>query len=331
VNKDRKSEEGVVMSTWSQWLDTAAATVSSGVKTAVDTAAVAVQAATTKIEEATKPTTAGAAVTGADKATDASGSDDARAAAPVDKEEVTGEKGILQATSERWASLVEKVWTPPSNANSINEELHDPGARPPPPEHAPPQPVEADRGVLLSLFGSVAKTIEATLKQPDAQPSSPPPPLLPPWHVDGPLADKMPVLKAQILNLSQEKWNFLEAPSEDILHGFSFSMGDMSAQAVECLKLDPQLEKMRWLLVPWKVKEEVGEEETCDLDSRTYILFAGVLAQLLCTCVCGATSHSVFAVGKGADCARELARSGGQTQHGRFGNFAQRLQDGRRG
>lgn len=61
----------------------------------------------------------------------------------------------------------------------------------------------------------------------------------------------------QILNLSQEKWNFLQPPPDDILDGFSFSMNEMSDTAVACLKLDPQLEKMRWLLVPWKVKEDV--------------------------------------------------------------------------
>ena len=34
-------------------------------------------------------------------------------------------------------------------------------------------------------------------------------------------------------------------------------MNEMSDAAIACLKQDPQLEKMRWLLVPWKVKEEV--------------------------------------------------------------------------
>ena len=58
----------------------------------------------------------------------------------------------------------------------------------------------------------------------------------------------------QILNLSHEKWNFLQPPPDDILDGFAFSMNDMSDAASACLKLDPQLEKMRWLLVPWKVK-----------------------------------------------------------------------------
>ncbi len=246
---------------WSQWLDSAAATVSSSVKSAVDTAAVAVQAATSKIEEATKPPVASAAIAGSDSAAQTLASE---AGPPVDKDEVTSEKGLFQATSERFASLVEKVWTPPSagNVNSNNDaavqaDPADPNARPPPPARSPPEP-EADRGVLLSLFGSVAKTIEASLKQSEPAPAAPVGPLLPPWHVEGPHAEKAPVLKAQILNLSQEKWNFIEAPPEDILHGFSFSMSEMSPMAVECLKLDPQLEKMRWLLVPWKVREEVS-------------------------------------------------------------------------
>jgi hypothetical protein len=287
---------------WTQWLDSAAATVSSGVKSAVDTAAVAVQAATSKIEEATKPAPVSAAVTGSDRAAETAGGE---AGPLVDKEEVTSEKGLLQATSERWASLVEKVWTPPSSggANSNNEAAPDAdvveGARPPPPTRSPPEP-EADRGVLLSLFGSVAKTIEASLKQPEATLAAPAAPLLPPWHVEGPQAEKMPVLKAQILNLSQEKWNFLEAPPEDILHGFSFSMSEMSPMAVECLKLDPQLEKMRWLLVPWKVKEEVRKKRGIAAYAR-FDTPTGVLAQLLCPCLCREAGHLVFPNGKGTD------------------------------
>ncbi len=245
---------------WVQWFDAAAATVSTSVKSAVDSAAVAVQNATSKIEEATRPVAAGAVASGEPEAKgeenkESAGEPMSGSGAPVDKEEQTSEKGLLQATSERWSSLVEKVWTSSETAGVAS--------RPPPPDVGPGEP---DKGVLLSLFDTVAKKIEATLKPEGsgdlltaasggAEGGAP---LLPPWHVEGPQAEKMPVLKAQILNLSQEKWNFMQSPPEDILDGFHFSMSEMSPMAVECLKLDPQLEKMRWLLVPWKVKEEVS-------------------------------------------------------------------------
>ena len=60
---------------------------------------------------------------------------------------------------------------------------------------------------LLSLFGSVAKSLEsavAVVRMP-AEPPSPSGPVNPPWHVEGSQADKMGVLRAQILNLSHEK------------------------------------------------------------------------------------------------------------------------------
>lgn len=111
---------------------------------------------------------------------------------------------------------------------------------------------------LLSLFGSVAKSLEsavAVVRMP-AEPPSPSGPVNPPWHVEDSQADKMGVLRAQILNLSHEKWTFMQIPAEEALTGFSFEMSSAWPLAAECLRLDPQLEKMRWVLVPWKVKEE---------------------------------------------------------------------------
>lgn len=78
----------------------------------------------------------------------------------------------------------------------------------------------------------------------------------PPWVLGPGMEEKEAVLKAQILNISHEKWMFLEPPAAQSLVGFTFDMNAMAPVAEQCLKLDPQLEKMRWLLVPWKVKEE---------------------------------------------------------------------------
>jgi hypothetical protein len=124
----------------------------------------------------------------------------------------------------------------------------------------------------LSIFGSVASVLEETVdtlttpkktfggeKQraggDDAVDEKDG--VLAPWHVEPNQAEKEGVLKAQILNLSQEKWTFMQSPHEENLEGFEFSMETHSDMAIKCLKLDPQLEKMRWLLVPWKVREEV--------------------------------------------------------------------------
>lgn len=78
----------------------------------------------------------------------------------------------------------------------------------------------------------------------------------PPWVLGKGMEDKEKVLRLQILHISQEKWMFLESPAPALLEGFMFDMDQFAPVAQECLKLDPQLEKMRWLLVPWKVKEE---------------------------------------------------------------------------
>lgn len=48
----------------------------------------------------------------------------------------------------------------------------------------------------------------------------------------------------------------MQSPSEESLKGFVFNMNEVSETAMQLLKTDKQLEKMRWLLVPWKVKEE---------------------------------------------------------------------------
>lgn len=52
----------------------------------------------------------------------------------------------------------------------------------------------------MSLFGSVAKKLESSLsgvaKAPEAE--GPKAPIHPPWHVEGPHAEKMPVLKQQV-------------------------------------------------------------------------------------------------------------------------------------
>ena len=80
---------------------------------------------------------------------------------------------------------------------------------------------------------------------------------LPPWVCEGPDKDKQDVLRRQILNLSHEKFHFLEKPSIELLNGFHFDMEESSACAMMCLRLDEQLEKMRWILVPWKVSEKL--------------------------------------------------------------------------
>ena len=117
---------------------------------------------------------------------------------------------------------------------------------------------EKEETGLLSLFGSVAKSLESAVSvvRMPAEPPSPSGPVNPPWHVEGSQAEKMGVLRAQILNLSHEKWTFMQTPAESALTGFSFEMSSAWPLAAECLRLDPQLEKMRWVLVPWKVKEE---------------------------------------------------------------------------
>ncbi|KAJ3400049.1 Synapse-associated protein 1 [Chytridiales sp. JEL 0842] len=62
-------------------------------------------------------------------------------------------------------------------------------------------------------------------------------------------------LKQQILKLSSEPRNFLMDPPENT--DFTFSMPASSALALGLLNLDPNLQKMRYDLVPKKIKEPI--------------------------------------------------------------------------
>lgn len=114
--------------------------------------------------------------------------------------------------------------------------------------------------MLTSLFGSVATAVQKTVTQLQQRVEEggaealfygggPPPP--PPWSLGAPgtldeaTLAREAALKAQILNLSQEKWTFLQAPAVEALEGFDFSMDAYAPLAQECLKLDPQVRAHR--------------------------------------------------------------------------------------
>jgi hypothetical protein len=108
-------------------------------------------------------------------------------------------------------------------------------------------------GVVKKTVAQISETVNNATTEGQTATASPPPP--PPWTLSGPTMEaKELVLKNQILNLSQEKWTFMQSPQEVSLVGFEFQIDAFAPLAQECLRLDPQLEKMRWLLVPWKVK-----------------------------------------------------------------------------
>ena len=56
-------------------------------------------------------------------------------------------------------------------------------------------------------------------------------------------------LKRQVMMLSHEKWNFMSPLNRDEPHGFE---PYMVGQAKALLAVDPELNKMRFLLVPTK-------------------------------------------------------------------------------
>ncbi len=121
-------------------------------------------------------------------------------------------------------------------------------------------------GVLTSLFGSVATAVQQTVThlqervdaaalQFDAATNAGPAPP-PPWSLRGRTVGALDehtlareaVLKAQVLNLSQEKWTFLQAPATECLEGFDFTMDAFAPLAQECLRLDPQVSVHRHAL-----------------------------------------------------------------------------------
>jgi len=61
-------------------------------------------------------------------------------------------------------------------------------------------------------------------------------------------------MKGKILSLSNDKRNFVRAPPSGV--SFEFDYSSVSATAMALLHEDPQLEKMRYELVPKKVKED---------------------------------------------------------------------------
>ena len=61
-------------------------------------------------------------------------------------------------------------------------------------------------------------------------------------------------MKAKILSLSSDNRNFLRAPPSGVT--FEFDYNSVSATALALLAEDPQLEKMRYELVPKSVKED---------------------------------------------------------------------------
>jgi len=61
-------------------------------------------------------------------------------------------------------------------------------------------------------------------------------------------------MKGKIMSLSNDKRNFVRAPPSGV--SFEFDYASVSATALALLNEDPQLEKMRYELVPKKVKED---------------------------------------------------------------------------
>jgi len=78
--------------------------------------------------------------------------------------------------------------------------------------------------------------------------------LLPPW-LDIPTDDPRVFneVKTQILNLTQSKRNFLNAPPDDVVFTFNFDTWLPLAQV--CLQTDPMLSKVRFYLVPKYIRE----------------------------------------------------------------------------
>jgi len=73
---------------------------------------------------------------------------------------------------------------------------------------------------------------------------------LPPWIG----YQEEEALKNKILSLSKDKRNFVRAPPSGVT--FEFEYSNVSAVAMALLQEDPELEKMRYELVPKQVKEE---------------------------------------------------------------------------
>ena len=61
-------------------------------------------------------------------------------------------------------------------------------------------------------------------------------------------------MKVKILSLSNDNRNFLRAPPSGVT--FEFDYNSVSATALALLQEDPQLEKMRYELVPKSIKED---------------------------------------------------------------------------
>ena len=62
-------------------------------------------------------------------------------------------------------------------------------------------------------------------------------------------------MKKQILLLSEEKWSFLNMPEDtEYMQDWEYEFNPALAQAL--MKADPKLNRMRFLLVPYKIKED---------------------------------------------------------------------------
>jgi len=121
--------------------------------------------------------------------------------------------------------------------------------------------------MVTSFFSTIATKIKIAIEeeqeqfekeqqqsQAKAQPvevAAPPSP--PPWEISGLAPDKQAALRERVLTLSKTKRTFLDSPPPDAK--FSFDSKSEVSAVLGALQADPNLEKMRFWLVPQYIRE----------------------------------------------------------------------------
>merc|ERR1712137_321490 len=111
----------------------------------------------------------------------------------------------------------------------------------------------AEATVATKSYAEATKTLIQTISQEGEEDFSG---VRLPWQLPEELKDEEEIVKKQIMLLSEEKWTFLSPPQDERLEAYKETYQFDADLAQAMLKADPKLDRMRFLLVPYKIKED---------------------------------------------------------------------------
>lgn len=108
---------------------------------------------------------------------------------------------------------------------------------------------------MQSFLGSLTSKITTSVTQLAAKLK--PEEWEPPWkYLPGNLKNKEEVVKTQILMLSKDKWNFLQAPTQEALLDFEFEYPKILPVARAAMTHDSYVSSLHYFLVPDQINDE---------------------------------------------------------------------------